>query len=207
MTDSNDAAEPFRLETLDEHIWGELARGKVDRRHGFHLPVVASLTPDGTPDGRTVVLRRVDRARRMLAFHTDERSPKLQGLSDGAAATWVFYDARIKQQVRARGRVTVRRGEACQEAWDRTSLPSRRCYLVPSAPGAPIERPEDGWVSGLRGVNPDAAESEAGRAAFAVVETTVERLDWLYLQARGHLRAALLWNREAQTFDRTWITP
>ena len=207
MTVPVEAPGPFELDTLDEHIWGELVRGKVDRRHGFHLPVVASLTSDGDPDARTVVLRRVEPAHRLLAFHTDARSPKLLGLRDGSVATWVFYDARIKQQVRARGRVTVRRDEDAQPAWEGTSLPSRRCYLVPSPPGSSIADPCDGWVSGLTGVNPSAAESEAGRKAFAVVETTVERVDWLYLQARGHLRATLVWNDEAQTFDRTWVMP
>lgn len=207
MADPANSPGEFELATLDAHIWSELVRGKVDRRHGFHLPVVASLSSDGGPDARTVVLREVDGARRLLAFHTDARSPKLQAIRDGGLVAWVFYDARIKQQVRARGRVTVRRGEESQEAWDRTSLPSRRCYLVPSPPGAPIETPNDGWVTGLRGVNPDLAESEAGRAAFAVVETVVERMDWLFLQARGHLRASLVWNEGAQTFDRTWIIP
>ena len=207
MTSKNHSPADFTLETLEDHIWALLVRGKADRRHGFHLPVVATGSPSGGVDARTVVLRRVDRSRRMLAFHTDARSPKLQQLTAGASVAWVLYAPKLKQQVRARGRVAALSPAVVEEAWAQTGLSSRRCYLVSAAPGSPITAPEEGWVHGLSGANPTAAESEAGRAAFTVVETIIEHIDWLYLQARGHLRASLTWSDAREAFDSTWIVP
>lgn len=191
------------LDRLEADIWALLTRGKADRRHGFHFPVVATSSPSGLVDARTVVLRQVDRERRVLAFHTDARSPKLQGLTAGAPVAWVFYDPRRRQQVRARGSVGACSPAAIAEAWARTSLSSRRNYLVPAAPGTPIASPEDGWVH----AHLTAAEGETGRAAFTVVETIIEHIDWLSLHAGGHLRASLVWNDTRRAFDQSWIMP
>lgn len=194
-----------RLEALAGELWTLLENGRSDRRHGFHLPVVATADADGIPEARTVVLRSVDRARRLLGFHTDARSAKMLSLPTGAHVAWVFYDPNIKQQLRVRGRVCASTNP--DEAWARTGLPSRRCYLVTPGPGTPIDAPEHGWVRGLSGVNPTTAESEPGREVFRQILTSVDHMDWLFLQARGHLRASLRWDAPTQEFVGSWVVP
>ena len=187
-------------------MWALLTRGKADRRHAFHLPVVAT-GAGGAVDARTVVLRGVDPRRRVLRFHTDARSPKLLGLPVGAPVAWVFYAPRLKQQVRARGHVIAVPAAEVEAAWSRTRPMSRRCYRSPSPPGQPIATPEAGWVSALDDARNAEDQGSTGRDAFTVVETVIEELDWLYLQARGHLRGQLRWQPDRDAFDATWVAP
>ena len=64
-------------DSIYEELWRLLEEGSSNRRHPFHTPVLATSMSSGDPDLRTVVLRRVDRGRRLVCCHTDARSPKV----------------------------------------------------------------------------------------------------------------------------------
>ena len=60
-----DAISPFDDQTLDlkellKTAWTLFEEGMRDRRSTFHLPTVASISVDGSPTIRTVVLRGVN---------------------------------------------------------------------------------------------------------------------------------------------------
>ncbi|MEO0632245.1 MAG: pyridoxamine 5'-phosphate oxidase, partial [Planctomycetota bacterium] len=50
-----------KLDDVLETIWTELEIGAAKAKHGFHQPVIATVSPEGTPSARTVVLRKTDR--------------------------------------------------------------------------------------------------------------------------------------------------
>ena len=64
-----------------DEIWTLLSRGVVDRSEDFRLPVVI-VNKGQISDGRIVVLRGAFKDRRVLRFHTDLRSSKIEALKE-----------------------------------------------------------------------------------------------------------------------------
>lgn len=188
-------------------LWGELVRGSVDRRHGFHVPVIATAGLDGAPSARSVVLRRVLPERCEICCHTDARSAKVSEIAREPRVAWTFYDAGRKLQVRVQAVASVEReGARADEAWARSPLSSRRCYLAPIAPGAACAEASPNLPEALRARVPTAEESQGGRANFALLVTQAVAIDWLFLASEGHQRARFsadaggLWHG-------TWVEP
>lgn len=178
------------LASLFERAWSELASSAVDRHHGFHVPVLATVGVDATPQARSVVLRHVGVETRELRCHTDRRSPKVAEIAANPSVAWLFYDAPRKLQLRIAATASVHaEGAVADAAWEGSALSSRRCYLAPDAPGCAGAEYIENLPAHLRGRVPTKEESELGRANFAVVATVVRSIDLLYLASEGHRRA------------------
>jgi hypothetical protein len=185
--------------TLEETLadaFRRLARGVADRRSPFHTPTLATVAPDGAPDARTLVLRGVDPASRLVRLHTDLRSGKVAALAREPRAALHLYDAGAKLQLRLAGRATVHADDAvAEEAWARSREMSRMCYAVAPGPGTPVAEPPAAPT--------DAA---AGRGHFGVVLLRFDRLETLELAHGGHRRARFAWD-EAGGLEATWLVP
>ena len=170
--------------------WNELSRGVVDRRHGFHVPVIATIGLDGAPQARAVVLRRIASETAEICCHTDIRSGKVGEILANPLVAWHFYDEGRKLQLRIAARAEiVRDGLRADEAWTRSSVTSRRCYLAPRAPGVVCDAPSPNLPEAVRDRRPTEEETQPGRANFALVVTRATAIDWLYLASEGHQRA------------------
>ncbi len=199
------AIETAGLAEVLSLLWTDLLAGAANLEDPFHTPAFGSLTEDG-PGLRIVVLRQVDPARRLLACHSDIRSIKIGQLERNPASSWLFYAAERKIQIRAEGTATVHHGdEIARAAWQETSLSSRRSYLALLPPGSPVAQADSGLPSGLNDRSPTLEESEPGQANFCVIATSVTRLEWLHLDAKGHRRAAFSWQEGA--FQGSWLIP
>ena len=108
------------LEGSCAHAWALLARGVKDRHSPFHTPGLATVSPEGLPEIRTVVLRGCDPQTRNLRFHTDTRSAKIADMQKQPQAALHFYDPGGKIQLRVRARLELLTGEAYTSAWDKT---------------------------------------------------------------------------------------
>ncbi|CAN5272597.1 hypothetical protein BH20ACI1_BH20ACI1_07490 [soil metagenome] len=53
---------------------------------------------------------------------------------------------------------------------------------------------------------PTKQESEAGRANFAVISSTIETIDCLELDVKGNRRSLFKWNENGQ-LETSWLTP
>jgi hypothetical protein len=93
--------------------------------------------------------------------------------------------------------------QVADDAWAKSSLSSRRCYLAPNAPGAICEQPSPNLPEHLLGRIPTLEESLSGRAHFAAVTTIVDEIDWLWLAADGHRRARF--TRVGTEWRGSWI--
>lgn len=191
------------LDATLAQAWRLLVRGAADRRSGFHTVQLASVAPDGAPRVRTLVLRGADPATRGLRLHTDARAGKCADIAGEPRVEVCAYDARAKIQLRLRGRAALlREGALVEAAWAATGAGSRVCYRAEVAPGSPIAEPALG-DPGAAARAPD--DPEAGRAAFSALVIAVERLEWLYLAARGHRRAAFTW--DGTVWSGQWLGP
>ncbi|MCJ2013260.1 pyridoxamine 5'-phosphate oxidase family protein [Methylobacterium sp. J-076] len=184
--------------TLAE-LWRLLADGAEHGRSGFHLPTLATVSAEG-PRLRTVVLRAADAATATLRFHCDRRSDKAFELAENPACALAVYDAGAKIQIRIEGRAVLHTDDALAEAaWAGSRAMSRVCYGAEPAPGTALP-------AGNAYTLPDEATAAAtGRRHFCAVTVQARRLDFLYLDRRGHRRAA--WAQDESGWDGGWLAP
>jgi len=188
-----------------DEIWTLLARGVVDRSEDFRLPTVI-VNKGEFSDGRIVVLRGAFKEKRVLRFHTDLRSSKISALKNNNNIYFLFYNKKRKIQVRAKGVATIHyQDEVTKEAWEKTQVISRKCYLASQAPGSVSDTPHPGYPKELEGKNPNIEDTEIGFDNFCVIESKINEMEWLYLASQGHRRAKILIKDQKIITD--WLTP
>ena len=188
-----------------DEIWTLLARGVVDRSEDFRLPTVI-VNKGEFSDGRIVVLRGAFKEKRVLRFHTDLRSSKISALKNNNNIYFLFYNKKRKIQVRAKGVATIHyQDEVTKEAWAKTQVISRKCYLASQAPGSVSDTPHPGYPKELEGKNPNIEDTEIGFDNFCVIESKINEMEWLYLASQGHRRAKILIKDQKIITD--WLTP
>ena len=189
-----------------EDIKKNLIRGVKDRKHTFHTPVFCNMGDQKTIESRVVVLREFDSNNMILNFHTDFRSPKIADLMQNNNSLFVFYDQKLKVQLRIKTISSINNQNIITEKmWERTKLVSRKCYLTQKPPSSVTSLPEDGIDDNLKGKEPTLEESEKGYKNFTVVQNKIYQIDWLYLAASGHRRLKIIITDSEPSFH--WIIP
>ncbi len=189
-----------------EDIKKNLTRGVKDRKHSFHTPVFSNLDDQKAIQSRVVVLREFDSHNMILNFHTDFRSPKISGLTKNNNSLFVFYDQKLKVQLRIKTTSSINNQNIITEKmWEKTKLVSRKCYLTQIPPSSVTSLPEDGIDVSLKGKEPSFEESEKGYKNFTVVQNKIHQIDWLYLAANGHRRLKIILKDSISSFN--WIIP
>lgn len=201
------------LEAVLADVWRRLAVAADDRGSQFRTPVLATLTQDGLPSARVVILRSADPAARVLEIYSDARSQKIRELELQPSASLLFYDSTALIQLRLTVRVTVLSDSATvTRAWEALGQHSRRDYQALSAPASPLAAPGSGLADSPmeQDSTPEQDEAgeqdETGRRNFRVLSARVESLDWLRLSNQGHRRARFSWNGPVVS-EATWLVP
>ena len=166
-------------------VASELVAAAASGRHPLHLPTLTTVSPDGWPQARTVVLRLFDPAHREAWFHTDVRSGKVTDMLREPRVALHWYDSSARIQIRIAARAHVHHCDArARTAWGNSAAMSRACYAAGDAPGTPLEEfptapphPTDG--------------DDAGFEVFTAVCCHFETVDLLALHAAGHQRVLL----------------
>ena len=189
-----------------EEIKRNLTRGVKERKHTFHTPVFCNVDNENSIESRVVVLRQFDSPNMVLNFHTDFRSPKILSLQQNNNTLFVFYDHKLKIQLRIKTISTINnQNKITEEIWEKTELFSRKCYLTEKAPSSVTSIPKDGIDESLKGKEPTFEESEKGYKNFTVVQNKIKRIDWLYLAASGHRRLKIGLKEDIPSFK--WLIP
>lgn len=183
-----------------------LSIGAKDRNHSFHIPVFSSNSDNYSINSRVVVLRNFNKDNLTLNFHTDYRSPKIIDLKKNNQSNFVFYDSKIKIQLRIKTITKIHYDDdETKKAWKQTRLFSRKCYLTEKAPSSLTNIAEDGIPKYLKGIDPTQDESEIGYENFTVIENIIQEIDWLYLAASGHKRLKISFKKNKPIFE--WMIP
>ena len=205
--------EPFpdhhnNLPATLKFVWQMLGRGVHDRRSAFHTPVLATQSAAG-PQARVLVLRAFNMQTRMLTFHTDSRSAKIPDLQADNRLALTFYDAPRKTQLRISGTASVHTDDALsRQRWAGSRPSSLRCFLGAS-PGSVSAVPTSGLPAAVEGREPELAELQGAEPHFAVLQITIEQLEWLHLHTGGQRRALFAWADASETAECTtqWLNP
>ena len=177
------------LEELEQDAWDRLFIGATKSRDSFHTPCVATIN-QGDVSIRTVVLRKAIPSTKELRFHTDIRSRKWAELEQNNSISALFYDASARIQLRVKGKAILHvNNEITSEAWQKTTLSSRKCYLTAFSPSSFTESSTSGLAEDIEQENFNLLESEVGQKNFGIVSIKVESIDWLWLNHAGHRRA------------------
>ena len=176
---------------IRQQIWKELGRASVDRHHEWRTPVLATVGCNGSPNARTVVLRKVDAKLLTFCFYTDARSEKVSELAKEPKAVFVFWSLRLNWQLRVKAEISIStKGPELQALWQRVQQSaSAGDYMATEASGT--ERP-----TGF-----GTAQNLSGDHHFALLNAQVLQMDWLELGHGAHRRARL----SADTWQ--WLVP
>ena len=198
------------LADIDSGCWRHLCSAVDDSRAAWRLPCLATQSGIGCRQ-RTVVLRAVDPANRLLLFHTDARSEKVLEIRQHANVSLLFYDPEIKVQVVAQGMASLHTDDSIADRlWCDSTPASLKMYLGELPPGAITAVPSCNEPSFVQGRVPLRTEIEAGRRNFAVVVVSVSQLDWLQLSRDGNYRARNVYVRDgtdACSVQTEWLAP
>jgi pyridoxine/pyridoxamine 5'-phosphate oxidase len=178
------------LSGIYAQVWTRLVRGVRDRRAPTRHPTLATVTPDGKPQARTVVLRAADKSTGTLDIHTDLQSSKVADLRATPFAALHVWDQAAHLQMRLEARVTILTGADVAALWAEVPDASRQSYGSLPAPGQPIAQALDY----AKQPNPES---------FAVLRLTVQTIDAVHLGAH-HRRARF--DRDAR-WAGTWLAP
>lgn len=195
------------LTELYNGCWGRL-RGVAEAGSGggWRIPVLATLRGSVICQ-RSIVLRRVETEAGLLWFHTDVRSGKVSDISGCPRVSLLFYDATTETQLAVNGQARIATaGSGVDWLWEHSAASSLRMYLAPGAPGTNCSEGDCNLPDGVRGRIPEREELAPGRANFAGVVISVERMDWLQLSRSGNRRAIFERGTHGAVTGR-WVLP
>ena len=188
---------------IKKKIWLMLDDAITNRASQFRIPTF--ICGDQSEfDGRIVVLRKSDQKDKIIQFHSDIRSDKIEKLKKNPKAAMLFYDKVEKIQVRLKVQCVVNHNnEITKDSWSKTQHISRKCYLVDNGPGTESDIPTSGLKPELDNFEFTMEQSEEGYKNFTVIQCKIKTIEWLYLAAKGHRRARF----ELDNNKEYWLVP
>jgi pyridoxamine 5'-phosphate oxidase len=190
------------LEQIYARIWDCLAAAAREEALPFKVMQAATVSLDGSPNVRTVLLRGASEARNLLTFHTDLRSPKVAELSHDPRIALVGVDTVQNLQIRVFGETRIVRDEPTRRrAWQSSADHELIAYRTRLAPGTPMSHAGDALDE-----TDDIPGPAEGFKHFCVVEVHPARLDWLDLSVGDRPRRAR-YVRQGERWIHSWIAP
>ncbi len=116
------------------------------RDHGGELRHVqlATVSPDGRPRLRTLVLRGFASAPACLEVHSDARAGKVRDIDRASQVSLLAWSPAERLQLRFEGAARLHRGDDVARArWDGLSPNARNAYGLRATPGSEIADPAD----------------------------------------------------------------
>ncbi|MDP5362105.1 MAG: pyridoxamine 5'-phosphate oxidase family protein [Paracoccaceae bacterium] len=149
-------------------VWSTLGRGVADAKHPARRPTFATVSPDGWPEARTVVLRSADPDSAQVTVHTDLFSDKIESLRATPRAALHIWDAKQDLQIRLQAEVAILSGPQTRALWDKIPDHAQQSYGVTPPPGTPI----DAALAYNKDPDPET---------FAILECRVTHIDAVHL--------------------------
>ena len=170
--------------------WSLLSRGVVDPKSAARNPTFSTISEEGFPTMRTVVLRRADPTSSCLEIHTDLKTNKVLSLKKKNFAGLHFWMPKARFQIRLLVHVDILTGPQVEDEWNKIPVNSRISYGCSPAPGTKINKPF-------------AYKKLSLQENFAVLRCGIKEFDVLYLGAE-HQRATF---QKINNWRGHWLVP
>ena len=201
----NDVA--YNLQGLEALAWKKLLNGSIKKKNGFRTICVGTNSDNNDSSLRIVVNRKVDVIKKVIYFHTDNRSRKFHDLQKDSRLSLLFYDARQKTQIVVKAHAVLHTNdELSHEKWQATSAQARLGYMTILPPNTKAITTTLGYEERFSQVKPTDAESNLYETNFAVIACEVYELEFLYLDFYGNRKANFYYENAALT-DSFWVVP
>ena len=178
------------LDTLHGQVWALLVRGVRDRRASTRHLTLATVTFDGLPAARTVVLRAANKEFATLDVHTDLHAGKVKDVRATPFAAIHVWDASAHLQIRLKADVTMLTGDDVAGLWSRVPEGSRQAYGGTPQTGKPIS-------------DSLAYHKDPDPTSFVVLRLSITQMDILHLGLR-HRRACF---ERSDQWVGQWLAP
>ena len=196
----------FKPNSIYNQLWLRLNMGANERNHDFHNAIFTNYCKKNNSSSRVVILRNINKEKRLLFFHTDYRSNKIKQIKNDNNCMILFYSHRLKEQLRIQVKSKIHYNDSISKnAWEQTQLMSRKCYLSLKAPGTLVDKSEDSIPIKFLGKEPNKKDSEIGYKNFAVISNHILSIEWLSLSSQGHKRIKFNWNNSELSYQ--WLIP
>ncbi|SHF96519.1 Pyridoxamine 5'-phosphate oxidase [Flavobacterium segetis] len=200
-------AVKYDLQSLEALAWKKLVNGSIKKKNGFRTMCVGTTNENKDSSLRIVVNRKVDEIKKLIFFHTDNRSRKFYDLQNDNRISLLFYDARQKTQIVVKAHATLHvNTELSNEKWQATSDQARLGYMTILPPNTKSITTTLGYEERFSEVKPTEAESNLYENNFAVIACEVYDLEFLYLDYYGNRKANFYYENGALT-DCFWVVP
>ncbi len=183
-------SDPSDLAAFLDLAWQRLGRGVADRRSDARHISFATVSPEGWPEVRTVVMRKASRAEGVVEVHTDAASAKIASLAAEPRAELLVWDAKPRLQIRMAAQVQVLTGAEVSDLWARVPDASRAAYGKSPVQGTPIS-------------NAHGYRETRDADAFTVLRCQLQKIDLVEL-GDVHRRATYL---AAENWVGQWRVP
>ena len=178
-------------DAIIDELWSRLEAAVNRRTDPFRTPTLATVSPRGDAEVRTVVLRSLSPHSRTLTLHTDTASAKFQALTACPRASLCFWDPKQRLQIRLRTDVSIETGPQAQPTFAGLSDSEKKQYGLSPEPGTPVQGPR--------------AYGHRERYRFARLVCVVTAMDALWLSRPKHRRLQVDWTEECPASD--WVVP
>ena len=189
-----------KKEKILNEIWSEFNLSLKKGGHPFHIFSISTIN-NNKPDARNVVLRNVEKEKRLISFHTDLRSKKINQIKNDSNVCALFYDKDKKIQIRLRGIISIEKSkETILKKWNALKPMSKKCYINKCAPGEVIKNSKDYLFS-----EENIPDIESGKINFSIINIKIDEIDWLNLSHKGHERMIISFFKKETHFN--WVAP
>ena len=167
----------------------ELISGVKKSNHPFHLCTLATVNNKNAPELRTVVSRQVESSLESIIIHSDNRSSKNEQINQNPNVSLLYYSFPQRLQIRLTGRAEVIHNSVENtRRFSESSPHAQICYAYPNTPGTDINKPtKEGLNSEINVKQIDTIKVSA-LANFSHIKTTIQTIDLLWLNKKGHVR-------------------
>ena len=184
MSDLNDLSAFYDLG------WQQLENTMKTRDLASRQVALATVSGDGKPEVRTVVLRDVSRVSSILQVNTDVVSAKVAALNVNPYAELLYWNEKTALQLRLKTRVEIKKDDETALIWPTVPEASRGNYGSSPETGTPISSVFDYEKLGLA-------------RNFAILVFHVDEVDIVELGDR-HRRAQFC---KSSDWAGQWIVP
>ena len=181
------------FQKLDDFLdfgWAQISRGKADKKSPARHPTFVTSSMDGSPNARTLVMRRFDRKNYQIEFHTDTASSKMMVLEENPRAVIHIWLPKAQLQIQMNVNVEVNVGDVTIPNWRNVPNNSRVAYGTIPSPGVVIG-------------SPLAYDYAPSQKRFAVLICHIQSIQLLLLGEK-HIRANY---KKTTNWQGEWLSP
>ena len=174
-----------------DDVWERIEEASRTTRAPFRTTNLATVSPEGGPETRLVILRYASKRRRCLSVYSDGAALKCEALKRTSGVAFCFWDPELQLQVRMTGEAFIEESDAGDTNWVSLNSKAQELYRATPKPGTPIPQAN--------------AFAYGGETRFARIDCTITSIDILHLGPPNHSRIRAEWKDDNWVLE--WVVP